>query len=85
MLLVQWTRRSVMGRLPTRLYGDGFSGKKRYARRIHVDGCKSGIATPEGMALLMLPALQHGFLIEIVILLNFDGEFVFHGHVWNEA
>ncbi len=82
---MQWTRRRAMGRLPARIYGDGFSREKRHVPSIQADECKSGIATPQRIALLKLRELVHGFLIEIVILLTFDCEFVLHGHVCNEA
>lgn len=74
-----------MGRLAARIYGDGFSRGKRHVRRIHADERRSGIATPQRIALLMLSELDQGLMIEIVMVLAFDGVLVLHVHVCNEA
>ncbi len=67
-----------MGRLAARIYGDWFSRGKRHVQRIHVDERRSGIATPQRIALLMLSELDHGLLIEIVMFLTFEGVLVLH-------
>lgn len=65
-----------MGRLASRIYGEGFIEGKGHMARTQRDERRSGDVTTQRIALLILSEGDKGLLIEIAILLAFDGVLV---------